>query len=226
MKKLSVRHYLFSPVCTFALATAGLAIFPHCGGDPEPVKDPTASPPLPPPADTMGITTTSTGQAAVEPPPAPPPAPPETFTDDQILGVIHTVNTGELAQAKLAKSKAKDKQVKRFAEMMDKHHTEADKKALSIGKKNGWKLEASPTGSALESDAKNTTASLSGQSAADFDKAYMDAQVKTHEAVIETLDKKLMPNAKGTEVKAYVEAVRTKVAAHLKDAKDLQAKLK
>lgn len=226
MKSLSSLAPLALPL--FALAAA-------CGGDAEPIKDPSTAQTNPTPQDTRPVATTSNPPAEVAPPatppvassgpaPMPPPAP-EKMGDDQVLGALHVANQGEVEQGKLAKSKAKNANVKRFAEMMVKHHSEADAKATSISKKLTLQLATTQASSDLANAVKEKTTAMAGQLGVDFDKAYIDAQVKEHEAVVDLIDKRLAPSAQAPEVKAYVDAVRSKVVQHLADAKELQAKL-
>jgi putative membrane protein len=79
--------------------------------------------------------------------------------------------------------------------------------------------------SASESDAHGATATLKSESGADFDKGYVDTQVKEHQAVLDLIDQKPGPNAKNADVRAFLVEVRTKVATHLEHAQDLQTAL-
>ncbi|MDP9034691.1 MAG: DUF4142 domain-containing protein [Myxococcota bacterium] len=152
-------------------------------------------------------------------------APAVTLTDSQILEITHVANVGEIEQAKLAQTKGKDARVKGLAAMMIKDHRDADTKGMALGKKASLKPDASPTSSSLESDAKSMTDSLKSQTGADFDKSYVDAQVKEHQAVLDTIDQKLLPSAKNADVKAFLTEVRPKIAMHLQHAQDLQKKM-
>lgn len=60
---------------------------------------------------------------------------------------------------------------------------------------------------------------------ADFDKAYVDNEVGYHQAVIDALDKTLIPNAKNAELKETLVKIRPAFVAHLEHAKKLQASL-
>jgi putative membrane protein len=148
-----------------------------------------------------------------------------TMSDAQILQVTHFGDVAEVAQGKLAMDKAKDPRVKQLAQMMVADHGEADKKALEIVKKENMVLADSPTSTSLKSDADATTDSLKTKTGAEFDKAYVDAQVTEHQAVLDTLDTKLIPAAKDADVKAYLTEVRGKVAMHLDHARQLQTDL-
>jgi len=58
-----------------------------------------------------------------------------------------------------------------------------------------------------------------------FDKAYVDHEVAYHQAVLDAVDKTLIPNAKNAELKALLVKVRPAFVAHLEHAKHLQASL-
>jgi putative membrane protein len=204
-----------------------------CGGTDQPAKTPDnaatptsatasgsdSSPTLPAPASSAApsdaapvAATTADTTPAAQP----------LLSDDQILQVVHTANQGEIAQAKLAKGKAQDARVKKLAAMMIKDHTAADHKAMALAKKlNG--PTPSATSTSLESDAQNNTTTLESESGADFDKGYVDTQVKEHQAVLDLIDQQLLPNAKDANVKTFVTGVRAKVAMHLQHARELQA---
>jgi putative membrane protein len=146
----------------------------------------------------------------------------DPLSDEQILQVTHTANVGEIEQAKLAQSKTKDARVKKLAAMMSKEHTQADAKGMSLSKKDKLTPAPSPASVALESDAKTATSSLKSKTGVDFDKDYVDVQVREHQAVLDTLDQKLIPAASNADLKAYLTEVREKVAMHLQHAQDLQ----
>ncbi len=145
------------------------------------------------------------------------------LTDDQILQVVHSANVGEVAQAKVAQKKAKNARVKKFADMMVAHHTDADKKGVDTGKKAKINMTDSSVSSNLESEAKGFMTTLDSTAAGgDFDKAYIDAQVKEHQTVLDLIDQKLSPKAQNPDLKSYLSAVREKVAGHLKEAQEIQ----
>ncbi len=147
------------------------------------------------------------------------------LSDGQILKFTHNANGGEIAQAKLAKTKSKDAKVKKFAEAMITDHSDADKKGKALATKNKITLADSTEASGLAADAEKTSDDLKAASAGDFDKAYVDVQVKEHQAVLDALDNKLIPAAVNEDVKEYLKAVREKVSMHLQHAVELQATL-
>ena len=172
----------------------------------------TPTPPLPTTTDTTSGT-------------APVPHPDGALSDAQILQVTHTANLGEIAQARLAQEKAKDPRVKKLAAMMLADHGDADKKGGDVAKKEGLMLSDSTTSTTLKTDGDYTADDLRSKTGGDFDKAYVDAQVREHEAVLDMIDGKLMPAVKDKEVKSFLSDVRPKIAEHLKHAQKLQTDL-
>jgi putative membrane protein len=240
-RQINILSSASSVAIASVLALAAVA----CGGsDQQNAKNPndettttmTAANTTPPPANppepvspTGAATTGREGDPSQTPPaalstgngPAPTEAQP-TLSDAQILEITHTANAGEIAQAKLALNKGKDARVKKFAGMMVREHTDADAKGMKVAKHASLTPATSPTSDSLQSDADSNTTALKGQMGADFDKSYVDVQVKEHQAVLDTIDQKLVPSAQSADVKAYLADVRTAVATHLQHAKDLQ----
>jgi putative membrane protein len=199
-----------APVETSQATTTGPALAP--GAAPSQSTAPGA-------AVSPGPATASAGGDASAPDAATP------LTDEQILEVTHVANQGEIDQAKLAQSKSANARVKKLAAMMLKDHTAADAKGMAVGRKGNLTPAPSSTSTAIQTDAQSATSTLSSQTGVDFDKAYVDTQVKEHQAVLDVIDQKLLPNAKNPDVKAFLTEVRPKIAMHLQHAQDLQSAL-
>jgi putative membrane protein len=147
------------------------------------------------------------------------------LTDGEILQITHTANNSEIDQARLALSRSKDARVRSLAQMMVQDHSQADKKGMVLAKKENLKREPSATSESLESDAQSTTGTLKAEPAADFDKNFVDEQIREHRAVLDTIDRKLIVNATNPQLKAYLTEIRAAVASHLRDAQDVQNEL-
>jgi putative membrane protein len=150
-----------------------------------------------------------------------PASPPPTLTDAQILEVTHVANRGEIDQARLAETRTKDARVKAFAAMMIKDHTDADSRGAALAKRQSLTLTPSPMSMILQGDAMGATATLKDGSTSNFDKNYVDTQVKEHQGVLDAIDQKLGPEATSADVKAYLNEVRARVAVHLQQAQAL-----
>ena len=146
-------------------------------------------------------------------------------SDPQIAGIVVTANQIDVDAGKLAKRKTKNKEVKAFAEQMIKDHTAVNKQAAALAKKLKVKPADSDTSKSLKSGAADNMKNLKGLKGAAFDKAYVDHEVAYHQAVLDAIDKVLIPSAQNAELKDLIVKVRPAIAAHLDHAKMVQASL-
>ena len=149
----------------------------------------------------------------------------EKLTDDRIVGIVVALNQGEIDQAAVAEKKAKSAKVKALAHHMSSDHTTWLKQGNDLAKKDKITPADSPIASQLKSDSAAVVSNLQGLSGADFDKAYVDAQVKGHQDALDLIDKKLLTSVQAVDLKDMIAAVRPKIADHLKHAQDEQAGL-
>lgn len=144
-------------------------------------------------------------------------------TDPQIAAIVVTANQVDIDAGKLAEKRAHDKQVKAFARQMITDHTGVNKQATALVTKLKVKPEENETSRNLKRGGDDNLAKLKTLKGAEFDRAYVDHEVSYHQAVIDALDKTLVPNAKNEELKALLIKVRPAFVAHLEHAKSLQA---
>jgi putative membrane protein len=161
-------------------------------------------------AAALGLATAAWGQAP---------------NDAQIAAIVVTANQVDIDAGKLAASKATNPDVKAYGNMMVTDHTGVNKQATDLAAKLGVKPEDNPTAQSLKSGGTDNVASLNKLSGAAFDKAYIDHEVTYHQAVLDAVDKTLIPNAQNAELKALLVKVRPAFAAHLEKAKQIQASL-
>lgn len=146
--------------------------------------------------------------------------------DAQIAKIVVAANTVDINAGKLAKSKSHNKDVKAFAQLMITDHTGVNKQATALVKKLKVTPEDSDASKSLMDGGAANVAKLKGMTGAEFDKAYVDNEVAYHQAVLDTIDKTLIPNAKNEELKALIEKVRPAIDAHLQHAKQMQSTMK
>jgi len=148
------------------------------------------------------------------------------ITDDQIAAVTSNANSGEVDQAKEITKKTKNGKVRTFAQHMITDHGANYKAQLELEKKFNITPKENEISRQVQSDGKTILTSLQAATGADADKQYIEAQIREHQTLLDTLDNKLIPNAKNGDLKAFLQKTRDKVADHLKMAKDVQATLK
>jgi putative membrane protein len=147
-------------------------------------------------------------------------------TDPQIAGIVVAANQIDVDAGKLAKSRTKNKEVSSFAQQMITDHTAVNKQASALVKKLKVKPEESDTSKSLKAGASDNMAKLKPLKGADFDRAYVNHEVDYHQAVLDAIDKTLIPSAKNEELKGLLTKVRPAIAAHLEHAKHIQSSLK
>ena len=196
-----------------------------CGGDEKPAQDPSAmnTPPMPEskPA-TTDAKPVETAAATPEPPPKPAEKP---LTDAEIVAVTSTANAGEIEMAELAKKTATNADVKNFAAMMITQHRDMETKGKALATKAKITPADNDASAALKTEVQTTITTLKTQKGKEFDKAYMEAQVKAHKEVLSVFDNRLLPNAQNGELKALLSDARTHVATHLAKAEEISGKL-
>jgi putative membrane protein len=143
-------------------------------------------------------------------------------TDPQIAAIVVTANQVDIDAGKLAQTKSKNKEVQDFAKLMVTDHTGVNKAATDLVTKLKVKPEDNPTAQSLKSGGAQNIQKLKGLSGAAFDKAYVDHEVDYHQAVIDAMDKTLIPSASNAELKALLVKVRPAFIAHRDHAKHLQ----
>lgn len=146
-------------------------------------------------------------------------------TDAQIAAIVVTANQVDIDAGKLAESRASSKEVKAFAQRMVTDHGGVNQSARELVAKLHVTPEPGEVSQSLKKGGDDNLAALKSLSGATFDKAYVDHEVAYHEAVLDAVDKTLIPSARNAELKALLVKVRPAFVAHLEHAKHLQSSL-
>jgi len=149
----------------------------------------------------------------------------QQINDAQIAAIVVTANQVDIDAGKLAVSQSTNADVKSFGEQMVSAHTGVNKSATELVTKLKVTPQDNPTSQQLKSGGDENVAKLKGLKGAAFDRAYVDHEVAYHQAVLDALDKTLIPNAKNEELKALLVKVRPAFVAHLEHAKHIQSTL-
>jgi putative membrane protein len=155
--------------------------------------------------------------------PAPAAAP--DLSDPEVAHVAVTANSIDIDMAKFAQTRSTDAAVKQFAATMITDHTAVNAQAADLAKKLGVTPADNVVSQSLEAGAKQARASLEPLQGRAFDRAYMDREVAYHQAVLDAIDKLLIPTTENAELKQLLTAVRPAVATHLEHAKQVRTQL-
>jgi len=145
--------------------------------------------------------------------------------DAQIASIVVTANQVDVDAGKLAASISKNAEVKKFAELMVTDHNAVNQQAVDLVTRLKVTPEDNDTSRSLKAGGEKNVAALKALKGAAFDKAYVDHEVAYHQAVLDAVDKTLIPNAKNAELKALLVKVRPAFVAHLEHAKHIASSL-
>jgi putative membrane protein len=149
----------------------------------------------------------------------------QTVTDPQIASIVVTANQVDIDAGKLAASRSKNADVKKFAQLMVTDHSGVNQQAVALVTRLKVTPEDNETSRSLKAGGEKNVATLKTLKGSAFDKAYVDHEVAYHQAVLDAVDKTLIPNARNEELKALLVKVRPAFVAHLEHAKHLATAL-
>ncbi len=126
-------------------------------------------------------------------------------TDPQIAHIAYTAGQLDIAAARQAIGRTKNKDVKAFAEDMVRDHEAVNKQALDLVHKLKVKPEDNDTSKTLTRNADTKRAELAKLHGAAFDKAYIDNEVAYHKTVNSSLETTLIPSASNADLKSLLQ---------------------
>ena len=168
-------------------------------------------------------TTTSSTTTPVESTTTTPPS--TTPSDAEIAATVVAANDTDIKNGQLALSKTANAGVKAFAKEMVAAHTQLNQQGSALLTKLNVTPADNPTSTSIRTGGDTTRETLKGLSGDAFDKAYINAEVDLHQAVLDQLDNTLIPSAQNAELKDLLQKARPTIAAHLDHAKSLKSKL-
>jgi putative membrane protein len=138
---------------------------------------------------------------------------PSEFAEDAAHAGMAEVELG-----KLASSKAKDAEVKKFGQMMVTDHTKANAELKALAGTKKWTL---PADAGPHKETVDELGKLSGE---EFDRAYVDQMVEDHEADVEAFEEQAN-SSPDAELKAFAAKTLPTLKKHLEHIKAIQARL-
>jgi putative membrane protein len=147
------------------------------------------------------------------------------LSEAQVAMLTDLANSSEIEQGKLAQTKAKSPDVKKFAAMMVKHHTEAKNEQSKLYKQLSLTPTQSQQAALLKEDGDKTLGSLRAADGNNFDVEYVNSQVDAHQKVLDSINQELLPAAADQRLVDSLNKMKATVEAHLNEARSLQATL-
>lgn len=144
------------------------------------------------------------------------------ITEDDTKFAVMAADAGmtEVELGKLALSKSKNEDVKKYAQMMVDDHTAANNKLMALASSKQISLP-----STMSDEHKKHMEDMSKMNGADFDKHYIDMMVDDHGTVVDEF-KKENENTKDADLKAFTSETLPVLTKHHDEAKMIKDKMK
>lgn len=149
--------------------------------------------------------------------------------DQDFVRDVMTLNRTELELSKLAQQKAQNAQVKQFAAMMVKDHTQAGQEFRTAVQQANVNLSQMETDMERPVEGRERLAELSG---AEFDREYIQTMINQHEKAIELVEEKANQNqaagqtAQGqAQIQQWASKTLPVLQKHLQDAQQIEQRL-
>jgi len=143
------------------------------------------------------------------------PAPDQPFDDQTFVNMAASDGMHEVELGKIAAAKAKNDDVKKFAEMMIKDHTAANEEL-----KGAAKAANIPVPDKLSDKHQKDLDMFKDYKGTDFDKDYMKHMVADHTEAV-ALFTRASKEAKSKEIKDFATKTLPVIQKHLEEAKKL-----
>ncbi|HEX6125327.1 MAG TPA: DUF4142 domain-containing protein, partial [Pyrinomonadaceae bacterium] len=137
-----------------------------------------------------------------------------SFWTEAASGGMAEVELGRLAQ-----TKSQNAEVKRFAQMMVSDHTKSNDELKALAMKKNVVLPTAPG-----ERHQRTMMQLQGLSGTEFDRAYVDAMVRDHEATVQLFESQTQ-GAGDADIKAFAEKTLPNLRQHLETITSIRGKM-
>ncbi|MEH0819401.1 MULTISPECIES: DUF4142 domain-containing protein [Micromonospora] len=140
----------------------------------------------------VGLAPAAASQAAAQP----------STQDTQYLQAVHQVNLFEITAGNLAQQKGQNQQVKDLGKMFVTDHTQLDQTVQSTAQQLNVQLPADPT-----ADQQKVLDKLNNLSGAEFDKAWVTAQLAGHVQAIQATQTEISQGSEQSVVQIAQDAL-------------------
>src|SRR5262245_26415784 len=142
-----------------------------------------------------------------------------TLTDEEFVMKASAAGLAEVNAGRVAAKRASSAQAKEFAERVVKDHAKANKELLALADKKRYKVART-----MDAKHRETFDKLIRLSGADFDREYVEGQVKEHEKAVALFEKQ-STSGKDEKLKEWATKTLPTLKEHLRMAKDVKEKV-
>ena len=152
--------------------------------------------------------------------------PESSLTDPEILNVIVNINNFEIRAGLVARQKAKDSDVRAFAEEMLDTHSQGNIDLGRLEKQIKLRPDSTPLSDRYKKDALEKVKNLKKSESDDFDLDYVNLEVIAHKSALKMIDDQLIPHAKKPQLLTHIKQIKDKLKRQLDDVTKLQSSIK
>ncbi|WP_437307331.1 DUF4142 domain-containing protein [Sorangium sp. So ce388] len=142
-------------------------------------------------------------------------------SDREIVMLVSIINQREVELSEIARDKAESPEVQRYAEQMIDEHSHAQQHGAELSSGATTNIEACSHCKQLQTDAAELKESLQDQEGAEFDVAFIWAQISLHRQALELLDESVVEGVRDARLRSHVTALRGDIEQHLRRAEQM-----
>lgn len=142
-----------------------------------------------------------------------------------VLSQLYIANTAAVQLSRLAARKASSAKVKQLASKLVADHARNREEERALAQKLSLTLIPAAGGEMSAADSAALPPELQGKTGPDFDEAFIEHEIKEHEASIDKIQSELLPATQNAEVRAYLQETLTAIQGHLADLKQARQQL-
>jgi putative membrane protein len=146
---------------------------------------------------------------------------PGTMSNSEIFGVLDTINHSEIDAGNLAREKATAPEVRLFASRMVSEHQRMMEDMNELVQRMDVQPQKPALAFTLNDTHQGMMEELRDKSGSDFDKAYIEYQVKMHEQAVD-LVKNAADEVDNFSLKKHLREARPELYSHLDSAQSIQ----
>lgn len=147
--------------------------------------------------------------------------PGSTLSNAEILALLNTINRSEIDAGQLAKQKASTQEVRSFASRMVREHQMMTQKIDHLAQRLSVQPQKPALASTMENTHQETMDELGTKSGSDFDKAYIEYQVKMHEQAVDLVTD-AAHSVENQSLKLHLREARPDLQNHLATAESIE----
>ena len=140
-----------------------------------------------------------------------------------IFSRLELANTAEIQTSELAATQARSPEVRRMAQRLVTDHTKNRNELEALAQSKGVNV-LPPAGGNTARDTSGVLA-LKSLEGAEFDSAFVAAQVEAHRTNIDAIRNQMLPAAQDADVRQHLQKTQTAMEKHLADLQEIQDQL-